>query len=730
MQLEGKITDIRFQSAETGYCVATLETDDGEITIVGTFPEVRIGESVTATGELVFHAKYGGQFKASAVSIQRPTSKHAIYSYLASGIIDKIGPKTAEAIVDLFGEETLRIMQDTPERLLQVRGIGKKTLARIVASYKEQEEGREVMLYLQGLGLTSNLSYRIYKEYGDRTRQILTQNPYQLTLDIEGIGFRKADEIARLGELQPDDPARLKAGLLYLLQEAEQNGGHCCLPEPRLLREAAELLQVEEPLIAEALFSLRLDGKLHHEEVDGVFYAYRMEAFEAERDIAFALARKLQVKAADIPVDRAWVEGLGEEQQQGIDIVTASGVSIITGGPGTGKTTLLRALLGILQADGQHALLCAPTGRAAKRMEESTGTPAATIHRMLGYNPTAFPPYEFDEDNPLDADWIIVDESSMLDVFLMERLLRAVKVGTRLVFVGDVDQLPSVGAGNVLKDLIDSDVIPKMRLTQIYRQAQESAIVTNAHRMQNGDLPVVNENGTDFFFMKTSSQERTVGLIAQLLASRLPKAYQVNPIGDIQVLTPVKKQPTGTVALNASLQEALNPYTPAKGQIEVRGVWYREGDRVMQMRNNYDIAVNDATGELRAGVYNGDLGIVDSVFDDGLVVRFDDDSTCIYRKKEMDDLQHAYAITIHKSQGSEFPIVVIPLHWGPMMLYTRNLLYTAITRAKQLVVLVGEEEVMRKMIANTHQDTRYTHLRHRLQQAYQTLQRGISDASE
>lgn len=726
MQLEGRITDIRFQSAETGYGVAGLETSDGDITIVGILSDIRIGESVSVTGELVFHPKYGDQFKVGTMAVKKPSSKHAIYAYLASGIIDKIGPKTAEAIVDLFGEDSLRIMKEEPKKLLQVRGIGKKTLAVIEKSFHAQEEGREVMLFLQNLGISANLSYKIYKEYGDRTRQTITENPYRLTDDIDGIGFKKADEIARANDLRPDDPFRIKAGLQYVLKQAGQNEGHCCLPEAILLEKAQELLSVSDEAIKEALFSLHIEGAVHFESFDDARYCYHMEYYEAEREIAFALSRMMQEshKAPDFPEN--WEKGLGEEQADGIRMAAESGVSIITGGPGTGKTTLLKAFLGILHQNEIHALLCAPTGRAAKRMEESTGTPAATIHRLLGYNPSAYPQYEFDDENPLSCDCVIVDESSMLDIFLMERLLRAIPKTAKLVLVGDVDQLPSVGAGNVLRDLIESGVVPTKRLTQIYRQAEESAIVTNAHRMQKGELPIANEPGTDFFFMKTRSQDQTVALVSSLLTARLPDAYGVDPFRDIQVLTPMKKQPTGTVSLNETLQEALNPYTPAKGSVECRGTVFREGDRVMQMKNNYDLTSEDSSGQMRIGVYNGDMGQIESVFEDALTVRFDDDSTCIYRKKEMEDLSLSYAITIHKSQGSEFPIVVIPLHRGPIMLYTRNLLYTAITRAKKLVILVGDEEVMRMMIANSHRDTRYTHLKERLKSALEKLSRGFS----
>lgn len=723
MQLEGQITDIRFQSQETGYCVAGLLTEDGDITITGTMPQLAVGESVQVRGELVFHPKYGEQFQVTGFDVLTPSSESAIYAYLASGVIEKIGPKLAESIVDLFGTDTLRIMRDEPERLLSVRGIGKKTLAIIQESYNRQAESREIMLFLQGLGITPALASRIYKTYGDRTRAIVKSNPYQLTEDVIGIGFIKADEIARENEIQADDPFRLKAGLLYALKEAGQRDGHCCLPEAVLIARAQELLQVPEELLREQIFSLRMLTEIHWEE-EAPHCCFAQEYYEAERDCAHSLARKVRTETDVLPADPAWLEGLGEEQQEGIRQVLAHPVSVLTGGPGTGKTTLLRALLRILEAGEQKAKLCAPTGRAAKRMEESTGVPAATIHRMLGYNPALFPPFEFDEENPLDCDWIIVDESSMLDIFLLQRLLAAVKDETRLLFVGDTDQLPSVGPGNVLHDLIASETVYTHRLTKIYRQAEESHIVLNAHRMQNGEPLLLNEKDKDFFFMETRSQEQSVRLIESLVTARLPKAYGAS-LQDMQVLTPVKKSLTGTANLNERLQEVLNPYTPAAGELVSKDRVLREGDRVIQMKNNYEISITLADGSVAQGVYNGDMGTIRRIFDDEVTVLFDDGAVCTYAPKEADDLAPAYAITIHKSQGSEFPIVVLPLHRGPPMLYTRNLLYTAVTRARDLVILVGDPDIMRQMIANTHTRVRYTRLAERLADAVEKGKRGM-----
>ena len=723
MQLEGQITDIRFQSEDTGYCVAGMMTEDGDIVITGTMPQLTVGASVQVEGELVFHPKYGEQFRVTGFSTVEPSSEGAIYAYLASGVIDKIGPKLAESIVDLFGKDTLRIMQEEPERLLSVRGIGKKTLKVIEASFSEQEESRAVMLFLQELGITPALASKIYKTYGDRTRSLIETNPYQLTDDVIGIGFKTADEIARGNRMKTDDPFRIRSGLQYVLQEAGRREGHCCLPEPLLLQRAKELLEVSEELLKEQLYTLRFERQLYWEKGNPPCF-FSAEYYEAERDCAHFLARKTLVDAEELALEDAWIETLGEEQQTGIRGMIKNPVSILTGGPGTGKTTLLRALLRVLDENGQQASLCAPTGRAAKRMEESTGVPAATIHRLLGYNPAMFPSFEYDEDNPLDCDWIIVDEASMLDIQLLQNLLAAVREKTRLLFVGDVDQLPSVGPGHVLSDLIESGAIPTYKLTKIYRQAEESHIVLNAHRMQHGEPMLLNAKDKDFFFMQTRSPEESVRLIESLASLRLPKAYNTER-KDIQILTPVKKGTTGTVTLNERLQESLNPYTPAKQKVQTRGQMLREGDRVIQMKNNYEMTVRLADGTQTQGVYNGDMGVITRIFDDEITVLFDDGSSCTYADRDKDDLALAYAITIHKSQGSEFPIVVLPLHKGPPMLYTRNLLYTAITRAKDRVILVGDPFIMRQMIANTHTQVRYTGLAQRLRAAEKKGRRGM-----
>lgn len=717
MYFEGQIVNIRFQSQDTGYTVASLLTEDGEITICGNLYGAQVGQVIELEGELIFHPKYGEQITVQNMKSTTPTTLSSIYQYLASGMIDKVGPAMAERIVDRFGEQTLEIMKDQPKRLLEVRGIGKKTLEVITASFQEQEESRGTMLFLQELGLTPKLSHMIYQAYQDRARQIIEENPYRLTEDIQGVGFKKADEIAMAYKMNPEDPFRIQAGMLYALQEGELSEGHTCLPEPVLMDRVQQLLGVPKDLIEEHLFPMVASLKLHQERVDEITYYYRHDVFEQEQRLAHRLVRLFQEDFEPIAVPEALDDTLSEEQRQGIHMLLENKGGIITGGPGTGKTTLLRSLLNVIADDDTHIILCAPTGRAAKRMEESTGFEAGTIHRVLGYNPSAYPQFAFDDENPLEADWVIVDESSMLDLDLTGHLLRAIPLHARLVLIGDVDQLPSVGAGNVLEDLLLSEEIPTVRLKTVFRQAQESLIVTNAHRMQQGEDPVMNLRDNDFFMMDTKSPMQSIELIKSLMVKRLPEAYGATPGTDIQILTPVKKQPFGTENLNTAMQEVLNPKTPSKEQLEVRGTTFREGDRVMQMKNNYDLQMTLASGQIREGVFNGDMGTIEAIFDDGLTVRFDDGGFCRYQKKELDDLGLAYAITIHKSQGSEFPYVIIPLHKGPPMLYTRNLIYTAITRAKKMVILVGERQVLAQMIQNVRTTKRYTHLKKRMKDA-------------
>lgn len=717
MHFEGQITRIIFQSGDTGYTVASLLTEDGEITACGNLIGVQVGQMVDVEGELIFHPKYGEQISVQSMKTTTPTSIAAIYQYLSSGMIEKVGPAMAERIVDRFGDKTLEVMKNEPEKLLQVRGIGKKTLGVITASFNAQEASRETMLFLQELGLTPKMSHLIYQAYGDRARMVIENNPYQMTEDVKGIGFRKADEIAMAYNMEKEDPSRIQAGILFALQEAESGDGHSCLPEDLLIERTARLLEIPKEKIEDALFPMMAQLKLHAERMEEANYYYRHEVYEQEKEVAHRMTRLLFEDFEPMEVPEDFGDGLSDEQAEGVRMLLQSKAGIITGGPGTGKTTLLRSLLEVIREEHQKIALCAPTGRAAKRMEESTGMEASTIHRLLGYNPSEYPPFAYDEESPLDVDWVIVDESSMLDLELTGQLLRAIPPSARLVLIGDVDQLPSVGAGNVLEDFIQSEEIPTVRLQKVFRQAQESLIVMNAHRMQKGEDPVVNAMDKDFFFMETPSAFQSIGLIQSLMAKRLPEAYSAKPGTDIQILSPVKKQPFGTENLNIAMQETLNPKTPSKEEMELRGTIFREGDRVMQMKNNYDIALTLPSGEIREGVFNGDIGTIESVFDDGLTVRFDDGGFCRYQRKELDDLGLAYAITIHKSQGSEFPYVIIPLHKGPPMLYTRNLIYTAITRAKTMVILVGEKSVLTQMIGNVRTTKRYTHLAKRMREA-------------
>lgn len=714
VQLEGQIAAVRFYSDETGYFVATLLTEDGDVTLVGTMSGIAEGETVRATGELTFHTRYGEQFKASEIERVRPSSRYAIYAYLASGAIDRIGPAMAERILERFGDRALDVLERDPDRYLEVRGIGKKTLAAITASFREQADSRETMLALQAWGIGPSVAHRIYQRYGAEAIREIRENPYRLAAEVEGIGFRKADEIALALGMPPDSPFRLCAGVQFALEEAAHRDGHVCLPKTQLLRRASDWLGVPEENLSDAIDTMHRAAEVHLETLENETVVYATEVYEIETDAARRVAKIVRAKpealeAEDLP------DFLGEEQREAIHAILTESVCVLTGGPGTGKTTLLNALLQALKENEQKVLLCAPTGRAAKRMEESTKTTATTVHRLLGYNPSQSPPYTHDEDDPLRADWVLVDESSMLDLFLFHRLLCALPSGCRLVLIGDSDQLPSVGAGNVLADLIACRSVPVHRLTRIYRQALESNIVVNAHRMLQGEMPLVNEEGKDFFFMPTRDPEETAELLRSLLVKRLPDAYGVNPVTDIQVLTPVKKQPFGTEALNRLLQEAMNPYVPTKNQVERRDGILREGDKVMQLKNNYDIDVRTPSGSRAQGVFNGDMGCIASIDEEAAVtVRFDDESTATFVKKEQESLGLAYAITIHKSQGSEFPLVVIPLHKGPPMLYTRNLLYTAVTRAKKLVILIGDWQVVRQMIANTHTQRRYGFLGERV----------------
>ena len=749
--LEATIEDIIFQNQENGYTVCTIDYEGEEISCVGEMSGIYAGEEVKIVGSWSVHPIYGKQIRVEMLERSMPQPLPGMEKYLASGVIKGIGAKTAKKIVKHFGIDTFKIIEEEPLLLAQVSGISKKKAQEIGEVFHEQYELRRAMLFLQEYGITPTYAIKIYKQYKDRTTEVIKNTPYRLVDDIYGIGFRKADEIAAKVGVARDDPHRIKTGILYLLTSFSNNG-HTYMPRPRLMEEAIKLLMpevyqslmqaypyelvaeevegYEHPLIENALIELALSKQIiikNYDEVPCVFLAY---LYHSEQAVARKLINiaSLYQKDAVIDVEKELAQTqkelkieLVEEQKEAVRNVLTNGVTVITGGPGTGKTTTINAILHMLEKAGEDVLLAAPTGRAAKRMSEATGIEAQTIHRLLeiGYmgeegNRQAF---NRNEENPLEADVIIVDELSMVDIILMNALLKAVVEGQRLVLIGDADQLPSVGAGNVIKDIIFSERLPVVRLIQIFRQASKSAIVMNAHRINKGEYPVMNEKGTDFFFMKRSIQEEVKDTIIELVTTRLPKYQGFDSLKDIQVLAPMRKGAIGVNELNKALQDAINPHHDLKPEKEYRGMLFREGDKVMQIKNNYNTPwkILGKTGmsiDEGTGVFNGDCGLITAIKEEEelVVVTFEDAKVVEYEFNQLDELELAYAVTIHKSQGSEYPVVILPIHSGPPMLLSRNLLYTAVTRAKKMVVGVGLVETMQRMVDNNREIERYSSL--------------------
>ena len=735
-QLTATVLETTFRNDENGYTVLRVAVGRSQQTVIGSMPALSSGENVTFDGEWKEHPVYGRQFNAKACTITPPDSLSAVEKYLGSGLIRGIGPSTAKMIVKYFGMDAITILDEHPERLTEVSGIGPKKAAMILESYAEQDSMRRVMIFLQNYGLSPNLSNKITKFYGEAAIDLIKQNPYRLVTDIDGVGFLTADRIALSMGIDPRSEFRVRSALYYLLNEAAGSGGHTYLPEPLLAERAVQMLRVEEELVqnqitqallTKMLLSFRLPDMeetclclpfyFHAESEIATRLHYLMEARPYKKVSGFeqriaALEKELDIQLS--PMQRKAVQSAVEE-----------GVLIITGGPGTGKTTIIRCILQLLREDND-ILLCAPTGRAAKRMSEATGEEAKTIHRMLEYGGEENV-FVRDEHYPLEADCLIVDEMSMVDVALMRGLLRAVLPGTRLILVGDADQLPSVGAGNVLRDLLQSEVLPSVRLTDIFRQDEHSMIVVNAHRINEGVMPTLNARDADFFFERRATQVEAAEAIGILLQSRLPKylgfpkgAWQREAVRAIQVLSPTRKGDCGSVALNRLLQGALNPDHPGLDTLTHGEQEFRVGDKVIQTKNDYQLAFvrKAAFGtEEGTGVFNGDVGYIEHIdpAEHLMTVCFDDERLVTYQKQQLDALELAYCLTVHKSQGCEFPVVVMPVVGGPPMLMARNLLYTALTRARQLVVLVGREEVIAQMVANNHVAKRYTTLRVRLQ---------------
>lgn len=722
-QLEATVEGTVFRNEENGYSVVEVRTARESVVAVGTLPPLAAGEQVLLTGGWVEHPQYGKQWKAVSCEIRKPTTLLGIERYLGSGLIRGIGPATAKLIVAEFGKETLDIMSEHPERLTEIPGIGKKRAAQLAQSFQEQYGAREVMVFLQSYGVSPSLAVKISRIYGADAQRKIRENPYRLIDDIEGVGFLTADRIALSLGIPQDSDYRLKAGLKYALQEAAGGEGHTYLPREELLERAARGLRIQGEMLLHAL-----DGLLFSREIiatdmpDGVQAMMLSPFYYAEKEIARYLrllmnaAQTALLPAVDRQIRHFEETGgirFSENQRRAVSEAVQQGLMVITGGPGTGKTTIINCILTLL---GDGVLLAAPTGRAAKRMSEATGHEAKTLHRLLEF---AGEEGKFlrDEQNPLDCTCVIVDEMSMVDVFLMRSLLRALRPGTRLILVGDADQLPSVGAGNVLGDILQSGVIPSVRLTDIFRQSEESLIVLNAHRINGGENPILNRRDSDFFFERQFTAEDAAGAIVGLCERRLPAFLKTaDPVRDIQVLSPSRKSGAGVLKLNILLQQQLNPPAPKKREIAYGSAIFRTGDKVMHVKNNYQLPWRADDGTEGMGVFNGDVGFVSRIdMDDRIVtVRYDDERTVEYDYQQLEELELAYCLSVHKSQGSEFPCVVMPVVGGPPRLLTRNLFYTALTRARRLVVLVGREECIAQMVKNNHIARRYTALRLRL----------------
>ena len=722
-----------FRNDENGYTVLIVKTGRTRVSAVGILPPVASGEKLRITGEWVEHPVYGRQIKVHSCEIEKPTTLSGIEKYLSSGMIRGIGPATAKLLVKAFGEKTLDVLYAEPERLLEVPGIGEKRARMIQESYAEQAQQREAMLFLQSYGITPALAVKIFKQYGENVKQVVMKNPYRLVEDIEGVGFKTADRIAASLGVERDSEYRLSAGIKYALSEATGSAGHCYLPRPELCETARRLLGNDEDAIERMIDSLILSHQLTaqilpREDGEAEVAVYLPQTYRAECEVARRLREMLDAMPTSMTDDLTAqldeierMEGITLHPQQRLAIETAvkSGMTVITGGPGTGKTTIIKCIIRLLSVGGEIAL-AAPTGRAAKRMSEACGMEAKTLHRLLEYGGEEGD-FARTQDNPLELDTLIVDEMSMVDIFLMRSMLRALVPGTRLIMVGDADQLPSVGAGNVLRDILDSGAVPSVRLTEIFRQDEKSMIVYNAHRINHGEAPRLNAKGSDFFFERASSPADAAARIVELCAVRLPNFLGLDPVRQMQVLSPTKKGDCGVYALNQLLQSRFNPSAPGKQERTRGDTTFREGDKVMQTRNNYQLEWQKEGvfgWEKGQGVFNGDIGFVSGIDaqERTITVRFDDDREATYEGGDIDDLELAYCISVHKSQGSEFPVVVMPAVGGPPMLLTRNLLYTAVTRARRMVMLVGREAAIEQMIANANIRRRYSALRWRLEQ--------------
>ena len=735
----GYVGHIVFRNEENGYTVFHLENDDGEVTCVGNFNFINEGEMLELTGEYVNHNVYGTQLKVASHMVKEPEDLVSIERYLGSGAVKGVGAALAGRIVRKFKEDTFRIIEEEPERLAEVKGISERKAREIAEQVEGKKDMRKAMIYLQKYGISTRLAAKIYQYYGMRVYKVLEENPYQLADNIEGVGFKTADEIAARIGIHTDSDYRIKSGLFYTLQQAVGEG-HIYLPEEVLVRRAGELLGVEIRDISKHVMDLCIEKKTVMKEGGDGLRIYPAHYYYLELNAAKML-HDLNIDC-EMPEDmmERRLKKVEETEQIELDVMQhraviesiKHGLLVLTGGPGTGKTTTINTMIRFFESEGMSILLAAPTGRAAKRMTEATGYEAQTIHRLLEVNVN---PEETDSaggfmrnrQNPLEADVIIIDEMSMVDLPLMHALLSAVVPGTRLVLVGDVDQLPSVGPGSVLKDIITSDCFPVVTLTRIFRQAGESDIVVNAHKINAGEPVCLDNKSRDFFFLRRQDADTIIGVTIMLIQKKLPRYVGAEP-GEIQVMTPTRKGLLGVERLNTILQRYLNPQDPKKAEKEINGRLFREGDKVMQIKNNYQLEWEVTTKfglavDKGAGVFNGDMGVITEInqYTETIEVEFDEARRVKYGFDAVEELELAYAITVHKSQGSEYPAVIIPLLQGPRLLYNRNLLYTAVTRAKKCLTIIGSDTVFQEMIQNKNEQARYTSLAERIREFRDSL---------
>ena len=731
-KLAGYVEHIIYRNADNGYTVLNLVSGEEEITCVGIFSAIAEGENIEAFGDSTDHPTYGKQFKVESFEEKAPEDEEAIERYLGSGAIRGIGLALAARIVRRFKADTFRIIEEEPERLAEVKGISERKAMEIADQVNEKRDLRQAMIFLQQYGITMNLAVKVYQQYGQEVYGIIRENPYRLADDIEGVGFRTADEIAVRVGIRMDSDFRIRSGILYVLLQASTEG-HTYLPEEELTRRTGQLLEVGEEQIEKQYMDLAIERKIIMKQGENQTQIYAASFYYMEANTATML-KQLNV-SYDVPdleieervrrIEKQTGMELDEHQMTAVKEAVRNGLLIITGGPGTGKTTTINTIIKYFEMEGLDIFLAAPTGRAAKRMSETTGFEARTIHRMLELNGgvDGAAGFERNEQNPLETDVVIIDEMSMVDISLMHALLKAVAVGTRLILVGDVNQLPSVGPGSVLRDIIRSHECNVVMLTKIFRQASTSDIIVNAHKINQGEEVTLDNKSMDFFFLKRYDADVIISVVLQLIKQKLPKFVDATPY-DIQVLTPMRKGLLGVERLNGILQRYLNPPSPQKREKEHGDILFREGDKIMQTRNNYQLEWEIRTKyglsvDKGTGVFNGDMGIVREIndFAETMTVEFDEGRMVEYPYKLLDELELAYAITIHKSQGSEYPAVVIPLLSGPSMLMNRNLLYTAVTRARKCVTLVGNEVTFAQMVQNTSQQKRYSGLCDRLKEA-------------